>query len=103
MNMFNDLTNNKDVVLKNDNVLRLLGKNIPYNENKELPIYPVVNADESQIQAIKAATNGKSFVLQGPPGSGKSQTITNIIFRFTCWWCVTCNNCSYVRNTILCP
>lgn len=79
MNMFNDLTNNKDVVLKNDNVLRLLGENIPYNENEELPIYPVVNADESQIQAIKAATNGKSFVLQGPPGSGKSQTITNII------------------------
>ena len=38
-----------------------------------------VPADSSQVIAIKAAGNGKSFVLHGPPGTGKSQTITNII------------------------
>lgn len=36
-------------------------------------------ADSSQVEAISAALSEKSFVLHGPPGTGKSQTITNII------------------------
>jgi hypothetical protein len=36
-------------------------------------------ADSSQLSATFAAADGKSFVLDGPPGTGKSQTITNII------------------------
>ncbi|MFF0299828.1 DUF3320 domain-containing protein [Streptomyces sp. NPDC004562] len=39
----------------------------------------VLDADTSQRQAIAAAVAGRSFVLDGPPGTGKSQTITNII------------------------
>ncbi|MFI2640601.1 DUF3320 domain-containing protein [Streptomyces sp. NPDC018610] len=39
----------------------------------------VLNADTSQRQAVAAAVAGRSFVLDGPPGTGKSQTITNII------------------------
>jgi very-short-patch-repair endonuclease len=35
--------------------------------------------DSSQLAAIYAAAAGKSFVLHGPPGTGKSQTITNMI------------------------
>lgn len=38
-----------------------------------------LSADSSQLAAIHAAADGKSFVLHGPPGTGKSQTITNII------------------------
>lgn len=38
-----------------------------------------VSADSSQMVAIAAAASGQSFVLHGPPGTGKSQTITNII------------------------
>jgi superfamily I DNA and/or RNA helicase len=38
-----------------------------------------INADASQIDAVFAANQGASFVLHGPPGTGKSQTITNII------------------------
>lgn len=38
-----------------------------------------ISADSSQLQAIGAALNGESFVLHGPPGTGKSQTISNII------------------------
>jgi len=38
-----------------------------------------ISADSSQITAISAAGSGKSFVLHGPPGTGKSQTITNMI------------------------
>lgn len=37
------------------------------------------SADSSQLAAIYAASCGKSFVLHGPPGTGKSQTITNMI------------------------
>lgn len=38
-----------------------------------------IAADGSQLQAIAAAEKGRSFVLEGPPGTGKSQTITNLI------------------------
>lgn len=38
-----------------------------------------VSADASQIRAVRAAGEGLSFVMHGPPGTGKSQTITNII------------------------
>jgi len=36
-------------------------------------------ADSSQIVAVQASTTGGDFVLEGPPGTGKSQTIANII------------------------
>lgn len=35
--------------------------------------------DSSQLASIYAAAEDKSFVIEGPPGTGKSQTITNII------------------------
>ena len=41
-------------------------------------IHPL-DADSSQLAAIVAAADGKDFVLIGPPGTGKSQTITNMI------------------------
>ena len=46
-----------------------------YNEDG---IYLPLSADSSQYSAIKDSLD-KSFVLHGPPGTGKSQTITNII------------------------
>lgn len=39
----------------------------------------ILDADSSQRAAVHAAISGKSFVLDGPPGTGKSQTIANII------------------------
>jgi len=38
-----------------------------------------LDADSSQLSAVFAAEDGRSFVLEGPPGTGKSQTITNLI------------------------
>ena len=42
-------------------------------------IYCPRSADSSQLAAVMAAAAGHDFVLEGPPGTGKSQTITNII------------------------
>ena len=42
-----------------------------------------LEADGSQLAAILAAADGKSFVLEGPPGTGKSQTIANLIAQCT--------------------
>jgi hypothetical protein len=39
----------------------------------------VVEADSSQQCAIKGIAAGQSAVVHGPPGTGKSQTITNLI------------------------
>ncbi len=41
--------------------------------------YAPLNADSSQIVAIDASAKGVDFVLEGPPGTGKSETIANII------------------------
>jgi hypothetical protein len=38
-----------------------------------------VDVDSSQFEAIVESGRGHSFVLHGPPGTGKSQTITNMI------------------------
>ena len=40
-----------------------------------------VPADASQLAAVHDAVRGRSFVLEGPPGTGKSQTITNLLSR----------------------
>jgi very-short-patch-repair endonuclease len=42
-------------------------------------IKAILDCDSSQLEAIVAAKKGISFVLDGPPGTGKSQTIANII------------------------
>lgn len=39
----------------------------------------VSDADSSQLRAIQDVMAGRSMVIEGPPGSGKSQTITNVI------------------------
>lgn len=47
---------------------------------KSSDIFNVVDADSSQISVLKEVTEGnKNLVVEGPPGTGKSQTIVNII------------------------
>lgn len=42
--------------------------------------YPIVfDADSSQHSALIDILNGENLVIEGPPGTGKSQTIANII------------------------
>lgn len=39
----------------------------------------VFDADSSQLEAIRRVSGGETIVLEGPPGTGKSQTIANLI------------------------
>ncbi len=90
--MWNDIHNNAAVLKKNPVVGSLLSGvvdrrvNGAVSEGDDLDetvppgeILLPISADSSQLEAIKAAIEGKSFILHGPPGTGKSQTITNII------------------------
>jgi len=58
---------------------------LPTDDERTLPAKPpelyILDADSSQAQAIESAIAGHSFVLKGPPGTGKSQTISNIIAK----------------------
>ena len=42
-------------------------------------LFAPLPADSSQLSAVVASAKGFDFVLDGPPGTGKSQTIANII------------------------
>ncbi len=51
----------------------------PEEDLRPEDIHCTRDADSSQLGAIQAAAEGRSFVLEGPPGTGKSQTIANIV------------------------
>jgi very-short-patch-repair endonuclease len=42
-------------------------------------LYTPMLSDSSQLRAICVVDSGNNLVLEGPPGTGKSQTITNLI------------------------
>ncbi|MDN4483202.1 DUF4011 domain-containing protein [Demequina lignilytica] len=50
-----------------------------FDASLEADAFLPIPADGSQLEAIQWAAEGRSFVLEGPPGTGKSQTITNMI------------------------
>jgi len=90
--MWNDIHNNTDILLQNKIVASLMSGVVDQSVNQELgdggnlderiaagEIELPISADSSQLEAIESALSGKSFILHGPPGTGKSQTITNII------------------------
>ncbi|HEX5053006.1 MAG TPA: DUF3320 domain-containing protein [Planctomycetota bacterium] len=55
---------------------------VPRDELDDLDpseVYCPKDADSSQLAAVLAGAEGRTFVLEGPPGTGKSQTITNLI------------------------
>ncbi|CAA7603104.1 Restriction endonuclease type II-like [Acididesulfobacillus acetoxydans] len=90
--MWNDIRNRSEDLAKNKIVASLMSGKLEWlpegitaaeaDLDETYPpghVFLPVSADASQLCAITAASEGKSFVLHGPPGTGKSQTITNII------------------------
>lgn len=58
----------------------IYGDNEVHDEHKAAHKIPLVmEADSSQHTAILKVAEGLNTVIEGPPGTGKSQTITNII------------------------
>ncbi len=90
--MWNDIRNRAEELAQNKVVASLISGKTEW-EGADISMSPLdldrkvapadlavpVAADSSQLAAVYAANTGNSFVLHGPPGSGKSQTITNMI------------------------
>ncbi len=90
--MWNDIRTRSEELAKNKVVASLIAGKLTW-EPQSIDISPQeldcnvapsdmavpTSADSSQLAAIHAASRGESFILHGPPGTGKSQTITNMI------------------------
>ena len=85
--MWNDIRNRTDDLQHNRFVRSLMDGKLAWRPEPMEPDAQIdesgtllpIPADASQLYAIQQAANGKSFVLHGPPGTGKSQTITALI------------------------
>lgn len=92
--MWKDLTDRTDSLRQNRVVKHLIdnpehpfeGADQPFPVEHEIDrnyaaadIVMPLPADSSQIAASLAAAQGRDFVIVGPPGTGKSQTIANMI------------------------
>jgi len=66
-----------------DTALSFLSKDYTYEENKNhfIPVLPFAS-NEYQINAIKKAFENPLTVITGPPGTGKSQFISNLVINF---------------------
>lgn len=92
--MYKDLLDNEATIIEHP-VIQALANSDPTSQSDEFQFDPVdpadidevaprrtplvLDADSSQRAAVVAALAGRSFVMDGPPGTGKSQTIANMI------------------------
>ena len=90
--MWNDIRNRSEDLKKNKVVSSLMNGSLTWTPIEDLPTPDTMDedmnpaemaipltVDSSQLTAVASAAKGESFVLHGPPGTGKSQTITNMI------------------------
>ena len=91
--MWKDLVDRTDQLKQSPVVKHLIDTpRDPYQSEHEFPnpktldancspeqVFCPLPADSSQLSAVIGAAKGKDFVLIGPPGTGKSQTIANLI------------------------
>lgn len=90
--MWNDIRSRSEELARNKTVASIISGKLEWSpQNIELTpaeldaaLSPAdmaipMSVDSSQLAAVHLAAKGESFVLHGPPGTGKSQTITNMI------------------------
>ena len=87
--MWSDVKNNIARYKKNALIASLLTNSNKLQDNKlagvneddanPCDILTPLPCDSSQFEAVAESAKGTTFVLHGPPGTGKSQTITNMI------------------------
>lgn len=93
--MWRDLVDRSSDLLQNDVVRHLLQYKMGQSTLPQVGEFPSPDrlderftpaelftplpADSSQLAAVVASATGHNFVLDGPPGTGKSQTIANMI------------------------
>ncbi len=87
--MWADVKNNINEYRKNPIISSLLSNTNKLAENKlsavsedesePCEVITPLPCDSTQYAAVAESAKGTTFVLHGPPGTGKSQTITNII------------------------
>lgn len=90
--MYKEIESNLDAYLTNNKIIELCtGSQTALSMNDDLASvdldqhlapedhYQILDADSSQQRAVLAAKRNLDLVIEGPPGTGKSQTIANII------------------------
>lgn len=90
--MWRDLQEHLDQLRQNRLVRHLIDRDAEAFENDTVPVAESMDdvvvpgellctrdADSTQLAAIHSAAMNRTFVLEGPPGTGKSQTIANIM------------------------
>ncbi|MCQ2772522.1 MAG: AAA domain-containing protein, partial [Bacilli bacterium] len=93
--MWTDLKVRRDALMENPVVQSLYSGVKSWDDRDDLVDYEEMDerispsdlaiplpADSSQVKAISDSLMGESFILDGPPGTGKSQTIANMVVNF---------------------
>ena len=91
--MYNDLSPENEIITKSKLINQIFSEvdssddsteeksledyDIDSTDTPDIPL--VYDADSSQYHVLIDAKKGKNLVVEGPPGTGKSQTITNLI------------------------
>lgn len=93
--MWRDLEQRADALHESRIVARILGEGVPDRGEDDLDrrddlderldaaaLLAPLPADSAQLNVLARASEGHDLVIKGPPGTGKSQTITNLIANF---------------------
>ena len=90
--MWNDIHSNANLLVEHPIIASLIDNRDKLDASEEVVDARVIDktnspkdfsipldVDSSQMEAIVESGKGRTFILHGPPGTGKSQTITNMI------------------------